>query len=206
MDSGPAPVGASRNDEVIETRVLIPAARDARVMHHHCPLSNQRAQGAPDASAPVASHAKETLQERRNNPALPAQWFTAYTRSPRCTGLLATVASQMILRDLIPASGNRDHAISLVRSRIARLAIRTRPSHPAPRFVTIAKRPSGGGGMREDNHILRKNGRQLFFLEGLDVLLIKRSDLPVDGRDRFCACPQIANIFPTASGATMLSP
>jgi hypothetical protein len=26
-----------------------------------------------------------------NIPAFPAQWFTAYTRSPRCAGLLATV-------------------------------------------------------------------------------------------------------------------
>jgi hypothetical protein len=32
--------------------------------------------------------------------------------------------------------------------------------------------------MRQDNHIFLKNGSEIFFAEGLDRLLIKRSDLP----------------------------
>jgi hypothetical protein len=37
---------------------------------------------------------------------------TAYTRSPRCPGLIATVALRNVPQGLIPASGDRDHAIS----------------------------------------------------------------------------------------------
>src|SRR5579859_1990390 len=49
-------------------------------------------------------------------PAFPARWFTAYTRSPRCAGLVshrrfANINSQ----SLTPAAGGQDHAISLVR-------------------------------------------------------------------------------------------
>jgi len=40
--------------------------------------------------------------------------------------------------------------------------------------VTIAIRPSCG-----DNHIFLKNGRQIFFVAGLDTILIRRSDFPV---------------------------
>ena len=39
---------------------------------------------------------------------------------------------------------------------------------PLPTSVTIAIRPSCGGGMRADNHIFPKNGRGIFFAGGLD--------------------------------------
>jgi hypothetical protein len=45
-------------------------------------------------------------------------------------------------RQLMPASGHQDHTISPSTKRVARLATPLRPSHPAPTFVTIAKRPS----------------------------------------------------------------
>ena len=47
-------------------------------------------------------------------PAFPARWSTAYTRSPRGTGFLAPVACTMpsIVADLTPASRHQDHAIS----------------------------------------------------------------------------------------------
>jgi hypothetical protein len=98
-----------------------------------------------------------------NMPAFPAQWFTAYTRSPRCPGLIATVVCQSSPANLIPASGDQDHAISLVRNisrtsgdRIASIA------SPHPTSVTIAIRPSCGSGMREYNHIFLKNGSKIF--------------------------------------------
>jgi hypothetical protein len=43
-----------------------------------------------------------------------------------------------------------------------------RPPHPAPTSVTIAIRPSSGGGMRAYNHDFPKNGSRLFFAGGLD--------------------------------------
>jgi hypothetical protein len=45
-------------------------------------------------------------------------------------------------RQLMPASGHQDHTTSPSTKRVARLATPLRPSHPAPTFVTIAKRPS----------------------------------------------------------------
>jgi hypothetical protein len=81
------------------------------------PSKRQRVQGAPDAPvAPAASHAKRKRRRYTETSALPAQWFTAYTRSPLCTGLVshrrpgitACRARQHRHRhtqDLIPASG-----------------------------------------------------------------------------------------------------
>jgi hypothetical protein len=36
--------------------------------------------------------------------------------------------------------------------------------------VTIAIRPSGGSGMREEEHIFLKNGSGKFFTKGLDSI------------------------------------
>jgi hypothetical protein len=66
------------------------------------------------------------------SPAFPAQWFTAYTRSPRRPGLLAAVASGIITRQLdtsVGVPGPRDFA---VRAGITRQLMPSRPSHPAP--------------------------------------------------------------------------
>jgi len=62
-------------------------------------------------------------------------------------GLLATVAGGSSHASLIPASGDQDHTISP--SAPTRFVSRapTRPSHPAPRVVTIAIRPHERHGM-----------------------------------------------------------
>jgi hypothetical protein len=72
---------------------------------------------------------------------------TAYTRPPRCPGLIATVALRSSPQGLIPASGDQDHATSPSASAtLVRRAIRV----PAPRFVTIGRNvPLHRGGMRE---------------------------------------------------------
>jgi hypothetical protein len=54
---------------------------------------------------------------------------------------------------------------------------------PLPTSVTIAIRPSDGGGTAGENHIFTINGRRIFLLGGLDEILIRRSDLP-DGQSR----------------------
>jgi len=53
-------------------------------------------------------------QVRPDDPAFPARWLTAYTRSPRCTGLFGHRVATMRLRALrwTPASGCQDHATS----------------------------------------------------------------------------------------------
>jgi hypothetical protein len=50
-------------------------------------------------------------------PALPAQWVTAYTRSPRCTGLFGHRRLALVTQGLIPASGDRDNTTSPSASR-----------------------------------------------------------------------------------------
>src|SRR5262249_40478327 len=47
-------------------------------------------------------------------------------------------------------------------------AIPTRPSHPAPRFVTIAKRLSNERGMASLNHNFRLSERTIFLRSELD--------------------------------------
>jgi len=78
--------------------------------------------------------------------------FTAYTRPPRCPGLIATVASRIIIpRNLIPASGDQDHATSPSAS--ATFVSRSIRVHRirAPRVVTIGRNvPLHRGGMREN--------------------------------------------------------
>jgi hypothetical protein len=63
--------------------------------------------------------------------------LTAYTRSPRCPGLLATVVGVMrsIVANVIPASGDQDHAISPHASGLARLAL------PKASIASRAQRP-----------------------------------------------------------------
>ena len=57
---------------------------------------------------------------------------TAYTRSPRCTGLVSHRRSEHRLKSLIPASGDQDHTISpsarLARRREATASIASRPT------------------------------------------------------------------------------
>jgi hypothetical protein len=76
--------------------------------------------------------------------------FTAYTRPPRCPGLIATVACRSSPAGLIPASGDQDHATSPSAS--ATFVLRAIRVHriPAPRVVTIGRKvPLHRGGMRE---------------------------------------------------------
>ena len=53
--------------------------------------------------------------------------------------------------------------------------------------------------MGGDNHVFRKNGRGIFFAEGLDTFLIKRSDLPVGLNRRISAARSRALAFPRGS-------
>ncbi len=130
------------NDVDCSHTSAFPRHKSARVMHRLRPSKSGGRRETGCASRTRGSHAKKKRRRYAETAALPAQWFTAYTHSPRSPGLLASVACRFAPADLIPASGNQDHAISLVRRHIARLALRPRPSLPASRVVTFAIRPS----------------------------------------------------------------
>jgi hypothetical protein len=73
------------------------------------------------------------------------------------------------LHSLDPSvEGTGPHGLT-VRDCAARLATQPRPSHPAPRFVTTAKRLFGERGMSELNHVLRIYETEIFLPSGLDM-------------------------------------
>jgi hypothetical protein len=129
------------------SREVLPA-RSALLIrgHREC-----RAPDAPDSRAcreSVRAHTRcqVTPEIARHSP---RNGFTAYTRSPRRPGFLATVAPEkrasQELDASVGASGPRDFT---VRIRRARQAHRPRPPHPAPRFVTLRNAPLSGAGRR----------------------------------------------------------
>src|ERR1700722_4458642 len=85
------------------------------------------------------------------------------SRSP---GFLATVASQTLLRSLTPASGRQDHTTSPSASQHSRQQRRSRPSHPNPTFVTIAKRPLCVGRDANDVEVIWVKWEREYFCEG----------------------------------------
>ena len=106
--------------------------------------------------------------------------LTAYTCSPRCTGLFShRRPRERLARSWIPASGDRDHTISPSASHAARLATRIASIAPrSQRSWRLRGRPSESRGMPRDDHIFLKNGREIFFADGLDI--------SSDYRKRFC--------------------
>ena len=84
------------------------------------------------------------------------------TRSPRCPGLLATVACRS-LTSLIPASGDQDHTIlpsALARSSTAPI----RPSHPAPNTRDDREAPLLiGHGMAQTIHLIFASEKAKYF-------------------------------------------
>jgi hypothetical protein len=75
--------------------------------------------------------------------------FAAYTRSPRCTGLVSHRGLRISSpANLIPASGDQDHTISP--HALAALVLRCpkRPSHPAPNVRDDRDTPLFSGARR----------------------------------------------------------
>src|SRR4051812_8274874 len=81
----------------------------------------------------------------------PRNGVTAYTCSPRGAAFLAPVTGGIVSADVAPGSRRQDHTISPYALAFSSGGQRTRltpqrPPQPAPRSVTIAKRPFGGTG------------------------------------------------------------
>jgi hypothetical protein len=108
--------------------------------------------------------------------------YGLYALSPE-SGLvsLRRLAGPSVQQDLIPASGDQDHAISLVRGP-HRSSCDTTPVHriPLPTSVTIAIRPLVVEADAADTiMIFRKTEAKYFSRRGLTHIPIKRIDLPV---------------------------
>jgi hypothetical protein len=113
------------------------------------PIPPQRAQGMPDAgrtrralrARKLHTHARKQQQGSRNNRHSPRNGFTAYTWSPRCTGLDGHRRLRIITANLIPASGDRDNTISPSARHHSSADAAASIASRAQRFVTTAKRP-----------------------------------------------------------------
>jgi len=103
--------------------------------------------GAP--SAPAASHAKwseHTSVVTTVTPVFarhsPRNGFNGFLRDLLGDrAFLPPSPAEVVSANLIPASGDQDHT-TLPSAGCAFVAAPPRPPHPAPRFVTIASRPS----------------------------------------------------------------
>src|SRR5947209_14359403 len=107
-------------------------------------------------------------RSHRNHPAFPARWFTTYSVLSPVIGLGCHRRKRNRFRPLdasIEASGPHDFA---VRIRCCSSAARPRPSHPAPRFVTLRNAPRS----EQDGSIARfdlpDGESQIFLPMGLD--------------------------------------
>ena len=130
--------------QTAETRGRVLAARFARGMHRQGPSEDRgrrecRAHAAPAVScARVCKKAHTSIQVQRRHSGIPcATVLRLMAGSPRCPGFLATVAPRETSRGKLDPSVGRSgpHAFA-VRAGLARPAKPTRPSHPAPTFVT----------------------------------------------------------------------
>jgi hypothetical protein len=102
------------------------------------------------------------------------QWFTAYFVLSPATSFLATVVMRTKSAKLdasVGASGPHDFAVRncAVRPRQCWRCCALRPPHPAPTFVTIAKRPSIGTGWRINKTVSTERRNEIFLQTGLDT-------------------------------------
>ena len=79
--------------------------------------------------------------------------------------MFATIAGEISFTNLTPASGRQDHTTSPSASWRSRQSRHSRPSHPNPTFVTIAKRPSVWAGMAADREVICAKWERKYFCE-----------------------------------------
>jgi len=102
-----------------------------------------RVLGAPAASRANKKRRTRTYKVHRNHTGIPcATVLTAPPWSPRRTGLFSHRRRRDRSRQLDTSVGVPGLHGFAARKRAARLAARFRPSHPAPRSLTVASRPS----------------------------------------------------------------
>src|SRR5215475_2279023 len=129
-----------------------------RARGSHRSPSNERAQGRPDAGCTRGlvcnkKHTSSKPQVQPERPGLPCAMVYGFLRALLGEpGFVATVAHRSSPVSLTPASGCQDHTTSP--SAPATFVSRGLYVHriPLPTSVTIAIRPSDGGGTRQDKH------------------------------------------------------
>jgi hypothetical protein len=167
---------SARNDEERHTFAISPHVF-ARGIHLFHALSNQRAQGKPDARCTrglVCKLCKKHAHEHTG----PAEairlslrsGFTAYhALSPAIRPGIVTVIGGALTADLTPALRRQDHTLLPSASHAIRQRRDPRPPHPRPTSVTIANAPLSGTGFRKYRSDLGQtqvkcSGKQKYFV------------------------------------------
>ena len=120
------------------------------------------------ACAEVVVLSTRVVRSHRNHPAFPTQWFTAYFVLFPAIGFIVTVIPEKPASQELDASTEASEPHDLaVRLRRSRQQHHPRPPHPAPRFVTIASRPSSGTGPAQCELICHFCKSEYFLLMGL---------------------------------------
>ncbi len=168
MDSGPAPRGASGMTKSLRHAFSFPRHDLPESCIISPPSSRRGRRECRMLAAPARPACKEMHFAHASNhraaeqPALPAQWcYGLYVVSSvrRAFWPPSPCVRHARLDPSVGGSGPHDFA---VRFNPFVFAI-PRPGRnvhrsPPPTLVTIAKRPSGGSGMRREDHIFPKNG------------------------------------------------
>ena len=169
------------SNDVVGACVTILAARFRPSFEASHPRKNRgrrecRVQAAPASlackeSALCARRQQQGSRSKRHSLRSDLRLIRALPGYRWCTALvrLATIAREIVheLDTSVGVSGPRGLAVrhSLIRPRRSALS-QQHPSHPAPTSVTIAIRPSDGGGMRGYNHIFSEKRKNNIFREG----------------------------------------
>jgi len=141
------------NDAKADTRPRSRGAMRPRLARNFLTLQSEGAGNAGRPMRPIAACAEVVELSTRvsrvtpESPGIPHAMVLTASFALLCDRafLPPSPLRSLPLKNLTPASGRQDHTTSPSASRIARQARRSRPSHPAPRFVTLRNAPPRSG-------------------------------------------------------------
>jgi hypothetical protein len=116
----------------------------------------------------IALRAREAITGQPKQPAFPARRFMAYSALSPVSGLLATVACELVARKLDLSNGRpgpRGFAIRMSQRRSSHASPRVHRS-PLPTSVTVATPLFSGGGTGGDMARFLENVNRIIFAQG----------------------------------------
>ena len=136
-------------------------------------------------------HTSKSPQVRRFDRPFPAQWFYGFLRALLGDQTFVVTVACERPRQLDASLGAPGPHVFAVRSGIARLTMHLRPSHPASRVVTFAKRPCRDGrrrlnmisGKTKENYFCRQDWTAQINLNLLEKSCSTRTPFSVPERE-----------------------
>ena len=168
--SGATRAALDCNDDETNSRILAAGTPE------FCVNSTLEKRGRRESrmhAAPAASCARWKVESTRENTGTPkhsglpcAMVLRLIARSPRCPGLIATVACRVSSANLIPASGNRDHTPLPSAGRIPRQMMQPASIASRPTSVTTRTPLRSGRDKASIIHISEKRKQNISSVRG----------------------------------------